>query len=122
MDRTSIALVDSSRAFISIARFLLTAFYRERCELVGVAGSAEEGLQLAREQHPEVVLLDLGLEGHQLISDLRAAGAGAVIYMGADNAEGYRQAALDAGADAFMLKSELNTALLPIISRLRGGD
>lgn len=119
MDRISILLIDSSRAFAEIARFLLTAFYADRCELVGVAAGPEEGLRLAAEHRPDVVLLDLGLEGHRLIPQLRLAGAAMVLCLGAGQADGYRAAALEAGADAFLLKSDLNAALLPTIRRIR---
>lgn len=120
MGRVSIALVDSSHAFARIAHFLLTTFYPDRYDLVGSADTPEEGLALTSACQPEIVLLDLGLDGYRLISSLRQAGAGAVICLSAEEAEGYRTAALAAGADAFVLKSEINIALLPTIQRLRG--
>ena len=118
MSRVSIALVDSSHGFARLAHFLLTTFYPDRYELVGSAGTAEEGLELASQRQPAVVLLDLGLIGYRLIPSLRSAGAGAVICLSAEEADGYRTAALAAGADAFLLKSEINTALLPTIQRI----
>jgi DNA-binding NarL/FixJ family response regulator len=120
MNRVSIALVDSSQGFARIAHFLLTTFYPERYELVGSAGTAEEGLALTSAWQPEIVLLDLGLGGYQIIPSLRSAGAGAVICLSTEEAEGYRTAALAAGADAFMLKSEINTVLVPTIQRIKG--
>lgn len=118
MSRVSIALVDSSHGFARLAHFLLTTFYPDRYELVGSAGTAEEGLELTTQRQPAVVLLDLGLLGYQLIPLLRSAGAGAVICLSAEEADGYRTAALAAGADAFLLKSEINTTLLPTIQRI----
>jgi len=120
LDRVSIAIVDSSHAFARMARFLLTAFYPDRYDLVGTADSAEEGLRLTTEHRPSIVLLDLRLGGGPLITSLRGAGAGAVICLGAEDAEGYRTAALAAGADAFLLKSEINATLLPTIQRILG--
>lgn len=118
MGRVSIALVDGSHAFAKIAHFLLTAFYPDRYQLVGSADTAEEALALTSAYRPEIVLLDLGLVGYQIIAPLRSAGARAVICLSAEEAEGYRTAALAAGADAFLLKSEINTALLPTIERI----
>lgn len=71
------------------------------------AASAVEGLSLARDQAPDIVLLDLGLpdlDGKELIPSLRALENVAVIVVSARHQEAEKVVALDAGADDYVDK------------------
>lgn len=76
--------------------------------VVGTAGSAREGVDLAREAQPDVVLLDLGLpdlDGVEALPLLRAAAPGArIIVLSGYPVDQYGDAAARAGADGFVEK------------------
>lgn len=87
--------------------------------VVGAAGGGEKGLIQAQEQRPDIVLLDLrmpGLSGLETIPLLRSMLPDVgIIALTLWRANGYREAALAAGADDFLSKFVLNTDLLPAI-------
>jgi two-component system KDP operon response regulator KdpE len=71
------------------------------------AATAREGLSLARQYRPDVVLLDLGLpdrEGKSVITELRRDSAVPIIVLTARHGEADKIAALDAGADDYLTK------------------
>jgi two-component system KDP operon response regulator KdpE len=75
--------------------------------MVFSAANAVEGLRLAKESAPNLILLDLGLpdaDGKDLISNLRSQGEVAVIVISARHQETEKVAALDAGADDYVDK------------------
>jgi two-component system KDP operon response regulator KdpE len=74
---------------------------------VDLAGTAGEALDLARRQHPDVVILDLGLpgvDGIEVARSLRTWSAVPIIVLSARGGEGVKVAALDAGADDYVTK------------------
>ncbi len=74
---------------------------------VDTAESGEEGLRLAVEHRPDVVLLDLGLpgiSGLEVIEGLRGWTAVPIVVLSARDAESDKVAALDAGADDYVTK------------------
>jgi len=71
------------------------------------AGTGEEGLLLAAQHVPDVVLLDLGLpdlDGTEVARRLRQSGAAAIIVLSARGQEKDKVTALDAGADDYLTK------------------
>ena len=120
MDPISVLLVDDSHIFRSAAiRFL------EQYPEVVVVGSASEGkeaLAQAQQLRPQIILIDLrmpglsGLETIPLIKDRLPETK--IIALTMLDTSGYRQAALAAGADDFISKSNTNTDLLPVIRRM----
>lgn len=79
-------------------------------------------MERARSLKPRIILLGLnrqGLVDRQIISQLRSVLPDAkIIALGPLDKAAYRQAALDAGADAFVAKVNLSNDLLPTIQRL----
>ena len=74
---------------------------------VELAASGEAALELARQRHPDVVILDLGLpdmDGIRVATALRAWSAVPIIVLSARGAEAAKVAALDAGADDYVTK------------------
>ena len=122
MDPISVLLVDDNPTFLHI----LTRFLRESCQdevgVVGTAGGGKEAMAKVQDLRPQVVLLDLampGMTGLDVIPFLRRmmpeVGIIALTLM---NANGYRDAALAAGANEFVAKANLHTDLLPAIRRV----
>ena len=71
------------------------------------ADSASEGLRLARSRAPDAVLLDVNLpdlNGHEVLAQLRSFSDVPVIMLSARNLETEKIAALDGGADDYVVK------------------
>jgi len=114
-----VLLVDDNPTFLRIA----TRYLEEHEEIAVVASlsGGAEALASVEELRPDVALIDLAmpdLPGLELIPRLRAArpelGIIALTFLDTD---GYRQAALAAGADEFVPKPTLITELIPAIRR-----
>lgn len=74
---------------------------------VSLAASGEEALVLAADEHPDVVLLDLGLpglDGMGVIEGLRGWTEVPIIVLSVRGEESDKVAALDAGADDYVSK------------------
>jgi DNA-binding NarL/FixJ family response regulator len=116
---TSVLMIDANQYFLRIALHLFQEHYREELTIVGVAPGGKEALEQARKTRPHIVLLDLDhhcLENLQLISYLRdILPECGIIALGSHDLRDYYQAALDAGANVFVAKADLNTRLLPSI-------
>jgi two-component system, OmpR family, KDP operon response regulator KdpE len=85
----------------------LTANLRARGYESDAAATGEEALRLAAANHPDAVVLDLGLPGMsglEVIRGLRGWTDVPIIILSARDAERDKVAALDAGADDFVTK------------------
>jgi two-component system KDP operon response regulator KdpE len=74
---------------------------------VDLAPSGEAALQLAARDHPDVVVLDLGLpgvDGLEVIAGLRGWSSVPIIVLSVRDREPDKVAALDAGADDYVTK------------------
>lgn len=117
MNRVRVVLVDDSRDFSKVASRFLSKL--ESLELVGLGSRAEDALELVVRLLPDVVLLDLAMPGKgglDVIPELKAAHPDLkIVVLTLFSAAGYRQAALAAGADAFVAKKTMGVDLLPAI-------
>ena len=120
--RVRTLMVDDHAAFLDELAHLL----EENCEMdvVGRAASGEDALKQAPALRPDLVLMDLampgmgGLEATRRLKHNTGTGAPRVIMLSLHEHPMYRTAALDAGANGFVPKSKLGTALLPMIRSL----
>jgi two-component system KDP operon response regulator KdpE len=71
---------------------------------VDTAATGEEALDVAAGRHPDVVVLDLGLPGVDVIEGLRGWSRVPIIVLSVRETEPDKVAALDAGADDYMTK------------------
>lgn len=110
-------VVDDNPTFLgAVSRFLETD---GRISLAGQASNGSDAVALVKESQPDVVILDLGmpgLTGLEVLPLMRAAAPMArVIILTFLDTQAYRQAALRAGAEAFVSKATMGTQLLPAI-------
>jgi DNA-binding NarL/FixJ family response regulator len=120
---TTLLLVDDNPTFLRILKSFLDENYPEEMLVVGTASDGNEALVRATEIRPDVVLLDLampGLNGLNTIPYLRRLMPEVgIIALTVLSTNGYREAAISAGADDFVPKASLNTDLLPAIRRVK---
>jgi DNA-binding NarL/FixJ family response regulator len=117
--KTSVLLVDDSPIFLEHLRAWLSR--QDGVDIVGCARSGAEAVALASELQPEVVLMDVAMpemSGFQAARHLKLlANAPAVLILTLEPA--YRAAAVAAGAEGFLCKSNFEDELLPMLRRLR---
>ncbi len=89
-----------------IRRFLKASLTSEGYRIVE-ASSGEEGLKLAVQQPPDLVILDLGLpgiDGQEVLCQLREWLKAPILVLSARDQEQQKIAALDGGADDYVTK------------------
>lgn len=100
-----ILVVDDNEVIRGMLRFILGSLGHH---VVAETGTGAEALEAFRRERPDTVTLDISLpdmSGLEVLKVLRAEGATArVVVVTGNNAEVLRQDALDAGADAVLLK------------------
>jgi DNA-binding NarL/FixJ family response regulator len=113
-------LVDDDPEFRETLRVLLTQ--REEAVVLAEAGSGEEALRLADALRPDVILMDLAMprmNGLEVTRRLKAIWpAAVVVIITVHEEEAYRQTALAAGAEAFLVKKTLGVDLWPTLLKI----
>lgn len=112
-----ILVVDDNEKNISLARAILV--FHEH-EVVG-ATSGEEGVRMAREEHPDVILMDIQMPAMDGITAMRIIKADPAtkaikIICVTSYAEGERSLVLEVGFDDYIAKP-IDTRALPGIVR-----
>jgi CheY-like chemotaxis protein len=109
----SVLVVDDDAEFRDLAARILTSWGHA---VIGGAGSVAEALAQATKLRPDVVLVDIGLpdgDGFALTEQLVALPwAVRVVLISSEADRAAVQAAQRAGADGFLPKDELSSALL----------
>src|ERR1700751_3589639 len=115
--RLRILLADDFASWRSELRSFLQG--NTECEIVFEACNGLEAVQKTVELHPDVVLLDISmpyLNGIEAARRIRQLSPDFQIIMLTQNAnEDLISAALEAGAQAYVLKAEMTTNLIPAI-------
>jgi len=102
MSNRVLVIEDEDRIRQFLQRGLAYESYR-----VDVAADGATGLALARENPPDIVILDWmlpGMDGLEVCRRLRAAGPVPILMLTAKDAVGDRVSGLDAGADDYLVK------------------
>ena len=96
---------------------------------VNVADNGEQGLELARESPPDLVILDLmlpGIDGFEVCRRLRTAGDVSILMLTARDNVTDKVRGLDAGADDYLTKpfafNELNARVRALLRRRRPAE
>ncbi len=91
-------------------------------EVVGTAATGEEGMQLARELNPHVILMDINLPGIDGITATeqiaREVPTAQIIILSVQGETGYMRRAMAAGARDFLVKPPSGDELMATIRRV----
>jgi len=94
-------------------------------EVVGTAGDVEGALALVAEQQPDVLVLDLRMQGGSTLDALprfaAAAPRTAVVILTMHHRPGYARAALRAGAHGYVLKESAGAELVQAVRFAHAG-
>jgi len=100
---TRVLVVDDEPSILRALRINLTARNYE----VTVAADGASGLAAVAREHPDVLILDMGLpdmDGTEVIRGVRGWSSTPIIVLSVRGQEGQKVAALDAGADDYVTK------------------
>jgi two-component system, NarL family, nitrate/nitrite response regulator NarL len=119
-----VLLVDGQALVRTGLRMLLES--HPQLAVVGDAASRAEALRLAQREQPDIVLLDLDLNGEsglQLLSDLRlvAPNTRVLLVTGQRDATQH-QRAVQLGALGIVLKDQASDVLIKAIEKVHGGE
>jgi DNA-binding NarL/FixJ family response regulator len=122
--RLRLVLVEDHVILREGLRILLKA--ESDLDVVGEAGTAIEGLALAKEFQPHVLITDIGLaatSGIQMIRELsRSFPAIRILVLTMHDTKDYIKATLSAGAHGYVLKDSPRTELLRAIRSVAAGQ
>jgi DNA-binding NarL/FixJ family response regulator len=115
MNRPCILLADDNSTILHHARRILSTEFT-------VAASVTDGTSVLKEVpaiHPDIVVLDISMgepNGIEVARRLRESGCIAkILFLTVHQNMDYVQAALAAGASAYVIKSRMNSDLVPAI-------
>ena len=95
---------------------------------VGEAGTGQQAIELARREHPDVILMDIrmpqldGIEATRQICAAAGTGPPRVVILTTFDLDEYVYAALRAGASGFLLKDTPPASLLDAIRVVAAGE
>jgi DNA-binding NarL/FixJ family response regulator len=121
MNLRRVLLVDDNPEFLAVSREFLEA--HGEVEVVGTATSAQEAFALIESAQPSMLITDLvmpSINGLELTQQVKKRWPHiCVIVLTMHNTARHRDAAINAGADAFVTKANLDTDLIPAIIDLQ---
>ncbi|HNB39873.1 MAG TPA: response regulator transcription factor [Anaerolineales bacterium] len=112
-----ILVIDDDAAITELMSMLLKTFGFE----VLTTNIGEEGIRLAREANPNVILLDLmmpDLDGWQVCKEIRKTSTVPILILSAINDPRMVASVLDVGADDFLVKPVPSGVLVANIKKL----
>jgi len=115
---TTVVVVDDDPDYLWVVRFILESG-SDKIAIMGEAASGEDALLLVLRKCPDVVIADLmmpGLNGLELTRRIKEARPQTkILLLSAYTEDTYRRIASASGADGFLNKNRIQTALLPAI-------
>ena len=119
-----ILVVDDLEPFRSLVSSILTK--QAGYHIVGEAADGLEAVRRARETHPDLVVLDMGLPGlmgSEVARRIRLFSPGsAILFLTANNDPELARYVLDAGAMGYVLKIDVVTELAPAAKEILSGN
>jgi DNA-binding NarL/FixJ family response regulator len=117
-----VVMVDDYPPFLTAVKALLEQ--EQDIEVAGLAHSGQDGLKLASALKPDLVLLDFSMPDMNGVAVTRALksrpDAPKVVILSFHAEPEYKDMALHAGADGYVVKTELYKDLLPLLRSLAG--
>lgn len=120
MTALRILLVDDHAGYLDAISMLLDT--EDGLEIVGRGGTGAEGVRLAQDTAPDLVLMDIqmpemdGIEATRRIKRLPSPPR--VLIVSFNDHDAYRDEANGAGADGFFCKSAFASDVLPLIEKM----
>jgi DNA-binding response OmpR family regulator len=115
--QTKVLVIDDDIEMTELLKIILEPSQFE----VATANSGIEGLRLAREGAPDVIILDLmmdGMDGWQVCREVRKFSNVPIMVLTALSKPGMAARALDAGADDYLLKPMTSGVLVAHLRNL----
>ena len=123
-NRLRVLIVDDQKVSRDSIREVLKLF--PNLEVVGEVESGEDAMEFLRKSQPNLVLMDIGLPGMSGLECTRAVKGGypeiEVFVITSNRPEDYRTPAIEAGATAYIPKSQIRKELVRILSQHRGNN
>ena len=121
MQISQIVLVDDNQDFLAVSQEFLEAF--EGLQVIGTATSGPEALDLLGRISPTLLIVDVSMpemNGLELTQQVKKQWPSLpIIVLTLLDTPLHRQAALQAGADAFVTKASMDDDLIPAIQGLQ---
>lgn len=115
-------IVDDNQKFLAVLQEFLSEY--DGINIARATSSGQEALEWAADNPPDLVIVDLWMPdmgGLELTRQVKSRWPEIpVIVLTLFDSERHRQAAFDAGANAFVAKSRMDSDLLPAIRQLLG--
>jgi DNA-binding NarL/FixJ family response regulator len=115
MNRPCILLADDNSSILHLARQVLTTEFT----VVSAVSDGTSVLSEVEKLHPDIVILDISMgepNGIEVAHRLRESGCNAkILFLTVHQSLDYVQAALAAGASAYVIKSRMNSDLVPAV-------
>jgi len=123
-DKTKVLLIDDHPLMRRGIKQLVEL--DENFEVIGDVGNGNDGITVALEKEPDLIVLDLnmkGLSGLDTLKALRAEGVDArIVILTVSDAKNDIFALIDAGADGYLLKDTEPDILLNQIKQIAHGE
>ena len=123
MKNINVLMLDNNERFLEIARQFLSE--QDFIKDIYATVSDAEACRITAEKQPHVILLDVlmpGQNGISLIPKIREKSPDSkIIMLTLWDLNGYRDSALEAGADDFVAKKTMTETLIPAIKKAAAG-
>jgi DNA-binding NarL/FixJ family response regulator len=118
-----VLIADDHRLFAEALQAILAA--DDRMTVIGHAGDGEEAVRLTREQHPDVVLMDISMpvmDGIEAAREIKSEldGDVSILMLTGSNSRSDVDRARQAGASGYVTKDRIAAELIDAIVEVSG--
>lgn len=115
--QTRVLVIDDDKELTDLLRIVLEPKGFE----ILTSNSGLEGIEMAHQLHPDVIVLDLllpGIDGWQVCREIRSSSPVPILVLSANSKPGMVTKALDEGADDYLLKPTPTNVLVAHLRKL----
>ncbi len=121
MDRIRVLLADDNEAILERVATLLNT----ECNVIGTVTDGQQALEATQRLKPDVLVLDISMpEMNGIVTADRLKQAGVetrIVFLTVHDDPDFARAALEAGALGYVIKSRINSDLIPAIKEAYDG-